>query len=46
VALPPSDGWQEARVPLPAAAARRLSVRLGPSTVERALYQLWAVQSP
>jgi hypothetical protein len=44
VTLPARDGWSEVRVPLPASNTRRLTVRLGPSNVERALYQVWAVQ--
>jgi len=46
VKLAASDGWLETRVVLPAPHARKLSLRFGPSAVERASFQLWVVATP
>ncbi|HEV8246493.1 MAG TPA: hypothetical protein VGP93_12025, partial [Polyangiaceae bacterium] len=42
----PSDDWQELSVDIPALGNAALEVVLEPSTSERTLYHLWAVQSP
>ena len=46
VELKASDDWLETRVSLPAPHASTVSIRLGPSTVERASFQIWAVAAP
>ena len=46
VELKPSDGWRETRVELPAPHVTKLSVRLGPSTTERASFHFFAVAAP
>ena len=44
--IEPSDGWRETRVVLPAPHTDHVTVRLGPSTVERGSFQIWAVAAP
>ncbi|HEX3776885.1 MAG TPA: hypothetical protein VHV51_20575 [Polyangiaceae bacterium] len=46
VKIEASDAWLETRVVLPAPHASQVSLRLGPSAVERASFQLWAVATP
>ena len=46
VRLSSSDGWVETRVLLPAPGAPELTLEFGPSTKERALFQVWAVAAP
>jgi len=46
VKIQPSDGWRETRVVLPAPGAHEVAVHLGPSTVERGSFQIWAVATP
>jgi hypothetical protein len=46
VRLTPNDGWVETRVSLPAPETRELTLEFGPSTTERALFQVWAVTPP
>ncbi len=41
-----SDGWQELTLAVPAQQGSELTVLLEPSTSERTLYHLWAVQPP
>jgi len=44
--IEPSDGWRESRVVLPAPRRDQVTVHLGPSTVERGSFQIWAVGTP
>ncbi|HYP74885.1 MAG TPA: hypothetical protein VER12_02950 [Polyangiaceae bacterium] len=46
VKLTATDGWLETRVTLPPADGTSLTIELGPSTTERALFQIWAVSAP
>jgi len=46
VQLAPNDGWLETRVTLPPPGASEVTLELGPGTVERALFQIWAVSAP
>lgn len=46
VQLTPHDGWVETRVTLPPPGAAELTLEFGPSTTERALFQIWAVAAP
>lgn len=46
VKLASSDDWLETRVTLPAPHSESVLVQLGPSTDERASFQIWAVVSP
>jgi hypothetical protein len=46
VKLVASDDWLETRVTLPAPRATNVALRLGPSTNERASFQIWAVSAP
>ncbi|HEY0465079.1 MAG TPA: hypothetical protein VGC79_12755, partial [Polyangiaceae bacterium] len=46
VQLTPNDGWVETRVTLPPPGAPELTLEFGPSTSERALFQIWAVTAP
>jgi hypothetical protein len=41
-----SDDWLETRVTLPAPHTTSVALRLGPSTNERASFQIWAVSAP
>jgi hypothetical protein len=40
------DGWQELTLDVPARVASELEILLEPSSTERTLYHLWAVQPP
>jgi hypothetical protein len=46
VRLTPRDGWVETRVTLPPPGASEITIELGPSATERALFQIWAVSAP
>ena len=46
VRLTPGDGWVETRVTLPPPGAPEIALVFGPSTTERALFQIWAVAAP
>jgi hypothetical protein len=46
VTLEPSDGWLETRVVLPAPHASTAALHFGPSSSERASFQIWAVAAP
>jgi hypothetical protein len=46
VRLTPNDGWVETRVTLPPPATPEVTLEFGPSTAERALFQIWAVAAP
>jgi hypothetical protein len=46
VRLTPNDGWVETRVVLPAPGAPEVMLEFGASTVERGLFQVWAVAAP
>ena len=46
VKLTANDGWLETRVTLPAPHAHEVTLELGPSKTERALFQIWAVSAP
>jgi hypothetical protein len=46
VKLMPSDGWTETRVTLPPPGSSEVTLEFGPSTKERALFQIWAVATP
>jgi len=46
VQLTANDGWVETRVTLPPPGAPEVTLELGPSKTERALFQIWAVSAP
>jgi hypothetical protein len=46
VQLKPSGGWVETRITLPPPGGAEVTLELGPSTTERALFQIWAVAAP
>ncbi|MEI9941223.1 MAG: hypothetical protein WDO69_28730 [Pseudomonadota bacterium] len=46
VRLTPKDGWVETRVTLPPPGAVEITLEFAASTVERALFQIWAVAAP